>query len=397
MAEKQSKYKKNLFFLTLHFVFAKRITGPIMMLLYQAFGLNYSQIGTLAAITTLSDASLEIYGGAFSDVYGRKKCSLLYALLAMGNMAIFAFGHSFLHFAIGNAVYGAAIAIGSGNASALLFDTLQVLKMENKYKKYRGRMQAAAKLLNGLIILCLPFLYMKNIRFPFYLGFGLYLIAFITALFLKETPRPKADKRVGIVSTAVNSFKEIFSNKKIMFIIAFQSVWTGFALLFFEYFQPIIKIAGMPLIYFGIIYTFARIFEGLGSAIIHKFEHHSNRKLLLANVLMLITALAGFAFSHSYLLLAFIMIGCMADGIADVIQSEIMNNNISSANRTTIISAANVFNGFFTSLALFSFGIASDRIGVQKMFGWAAIIFVFLIIILFIVMKAKTNFKSLNS
>lgn len=388
-AQDRSKYKKNLFFLTAHLVFAKRITGPVMMLLYQSFGLNYSQIGTLGVVTNLSDASLEIYGGAFSDVYGRKKCSLLYAFLAMVNMAIFAFGHSFLHFAIGSAIYGASVAIGSGNASALLFDTLRILKMENKYKKYRGQMQFAAKFINGLIILALPFLYLKNIRFPFYLGLGLYSIAFLTALFLHEPPRPKVASRPRIISTAVNSFKEIFSNKKVMFFITFQAIQTGFILLFFEYFQPIIKIAGIPLIYFGIIYALARLFEGLGSILIHKLEHHSNRRLLYTNILMLVATLFGFAFSHNFLLVAFILIGCIVDGIADVVQSEVLNNNISSANRTTIMSTANVLNGIFTAAVLFVFGNLSDHVGVQKMFGWAGLSFLSLLAILFVIVKKK--------
>lgn len=375
----KNEYKKNILFLTIHFIFSKRITGPVMMLLYQAFGLNYSQIGSLSAITTLSDASLEVYGGAFSDVYGRKKCSLLYASLAMTNMAVFAFGHSFLHFAIGNAIYGATIAVGSGNSEALLFDTLSSLNEKNKYKKYRGQMQFAAKVLNGLIILGLPFLYLKNIKFPFYLGLGLYSISFITALLLKEPPRSKTKKRPSILKTAINSLGEISSNNQVAFFIAFQAIWTGFILLFFEYFQPVIKLAGVPLAYFGIIYAFARLFEGLGSALIHKFERHSNKRLLYINILMLICALFGFAFTHNFLLLVFIMIGCLADGIADVVQSEILNNRISSINRTTIISTANVANGLFASIALFAFGHISNRLGVQEMFGLAGISFLVLL------------------
>lgn len=394
MKEKRSKYKRNLFWLSIHLVFGKRITGPIMMLLYQSFGLNYSQIGTLGAITSLSDASLEVYGGAFSDVYGRRRCAIFYAILAMANMAIFAFGHSFLHFAIGNAVYGASLAVGMGNTSAMLFDTLKFLKMESKYKRYRGQMQFAAKIVNGLIILSLPFFYLKNIRLPFYIGFALYGIALITAFFLKEVPRPKTATKPSIVKTAISSLSEILKNKQLIFIIAFQAIWTGFVLLFFEYFQPIIKAAGIPLAYFGIIYAIARLFEGLGSGLIHKFERHANRKLLYANILMLILTLFGFAFTKSYLLIAFIMIGCMADGIADVLQSENINHNISSKNRTTIMSVANVGNGIFTSTVLFTFGHVSDRVGVQGMFGWAGLSFIIILSMMFLVMKYSKSRKN---
>jgi|GEM_PF-1157540 len=383
MFKKQKEYRKNLFWLSIHLIFAKRITGPVMMLLYQSFGLNYSQIGTLDAVATLSDASIEVYGGAFSDVYGRRKCSILYAFLAMANMAIFAFGHSFLAFAVGSAVYGASLAIGMGNTSALLFDTLKFLRLENRYKKYRGQMQLAAKIVNGLIILSLPFLYLKNIKLPFFIGLFLYGIAFVTALFLKEPPKARSATKSGIIQTTKQSFIEIVKNKKILFIIAFQAVWAGFILLFFEYFQPIIKSAGIPLAYFGLIYAAARIFEGIGSGFIHRFERHANRKLFYANIFMLVLALLGFALSHSYLLVVFIMIGCMADGVADVLQTEKLNYHISTKNRTTIMSIGNVANGLFTSLIFFTFGHLSDQVGVQRMFLWAGISFLALLGIMF--------------
>lgn len=355
-------------------MFSKRITGPVMMLLYQAYGLSYGQIGTLTSITWLTDASMEIYGGAVSDVYGRKRASLIYGALGMASMALFAFGNSFAWFAAANIIYGASLAIGSGNASALLFDTLKVLKLEKQYKKYRGRMLFPPKLLNGLIILTLPFLYLHNIKYPYMLGFAFYLISFLTALFfLIEPPRKIKKVELKIIRTISSAIREIVSNKKIVLAISLQMLFTGYILLMFQYFQPILKIAGMPLPYFGLVYAFARILEGTGSLLFHKIERHTNKRLLILSAIMTVFALAGFALTKSYLLIAFVFLVSLLDGSTDVLLSDIINKNISSQNRTTIMSTGNMINSFFMAIIFFIFGHTSDRFGVQDMFGLAAL------------------------
>ena len=392
--DKNSKYKRNILFLTIHLMFSKRITGPVMMLLYQAYGLSYGQIGTLSSITWLTDSSMEIYGGAVSDVYGRKKASLLYGLLGMASMALFVFGRSFPYFAIANAIYGFSLAIGSGNASALLFDTLTVLRLEKQYKKYRGKMQFPPKLMNGLIILALPFLYLHNIKYPYMLGFGFYFISFITALlFLIEPPRKRGIVKPEIIKTAFSAMKEIISNKKVMLALALEVVLSGFILLMFEYFQPILKIAGMPLAYFGIVYAIARLFEGLGSLFFHKLGH-SNKRLIFFDAIMILFALIGFAFTKSFILIAFIFLACLIDGATDVLFSDIINKNISSKNRTTIMSTGNMFNSFFVALILFTFGHVSDKVGVQSMFGLAGLSFLTLLLMVFLFMKIAKWFKN---
>ncbi|MDD3688389.1 MAG: MFS transporter [Bacteroidales bacterium] len=386
---KNQKYKRNILFLTLHLMFSKRVVGPVMMLLYQAFGLSYSQIGILSSIVWLTDASMEMYGGAISDVHGRKKASLIYGLLGMTSMALFVFGNSFTLFALANIAYGLALAIGSGNASALLYDTLTVLGVEKQYKKFQGRIKFPPKMLSGLIVLLLPYLYLHNIKYPYLLGFGFYLISFITAGLLIEPPRNKKQIKYTTRHTMLNALKEIIANKKVVLALSLDMLFSGFILLMFEYFQPIIKIAGVPLQYFGIIYLFSRLCEGLGSLLLHKLEMHPNKRLLIFEAVLILFALVGFAFSKSYSLIAVILFFSLLSGASDVLMSDILNKNISSENRTTIMSTGNMFDSFFVSATLFALGYVSDRYGVQGMFGIASIVFIFLTVILSLVFKIK--------
>lgn len=383
----KNKFKGNISALTIHLMFSKRITGPVMMLFYQFFGLNFTQIGILSGIFWLSDASLEIFGGAFSDVYGRKKASILYAILGMTTFAIFALGNSFWHFALANLIYGLSLAIGSGNASSFLYDTLRVLKLEHQFKKYRGRVIFPQKIFNGIMLLVLPYLYLHNIRLPFVLGFIFSLIAFLSAfLFFKEPPKKKSDCHKKISQAVFASFKEIISNKKLIISVCLQCLF-GFILLLFEYFQPIIKAAGLPLAYFGLIYCIARFFEGFGGYITHKFERFSNKRLFGSNALLILMTLLGFGFANSYFLIIFIMMTGLLDGVTDILINSTINKEATTKNRTTIASTSNMISSFFISGLMAVFGFVSDHAGVQGMFGWAGLSFVILSLAIFIFAK----------
>jgi len=381
-----NKFKGNIFALTIHLMFSKRITGPVMMLFYQYFGLNFTQIGILSAIYWLTDAFLEVIGGAFSDVYGRKKASMIYATLGMLTMTIFIFGNNFWHFALANLVYGLSLAIGGGNVSSLLFDTLKILKLEHLFKKYRGQIVFPQKIFNGITLLLLPMLFLQNIRFPFAISFLFSFIAFLTAtLFFKEPPKIKSECHEKVSQAIRSSFAEILSNNRLIVSIALNAVFGGFTLLLFEYFQPIIKLSGTPLATFGIIYAISRIFEALGGLAVHKFEHHSNIKLLIANAILILFTLLGFGFAKSHVLLFFIMMTALLDGATGVLANSVIHKEVSSKNRTTIASFATTSSALLIAISLAFFGSIGDHIGVQKMFVWAGIIFVILGTTIFLV------------
>lgn len=367
MLESDKKYQRNIPSLTLHLVFAKRITAPIMMPLYLALGFSYTQIGLFSSAAWATDASLEVFGGAFSDVYGRRKTSIIYSLLGMATMTLFALGHTFTMFILANILYGIAIAIGSGNASSLLFDTLKVLRLENQYKKYRGKIQFTPKVINGFLLLLVPILYQHQARFPFWLGLILYGFSFISALFIIEPPK-KSSTPNHILPTIKNAWREMRANPAILATLLREMLFTGFVLLVAEYYQPLLKIVGIPLALTGLIYALARVLEGLGSLWLHKLECYSDRHLVKANILLILAILIGFGFTKSYWLFFLILLNPILDGASDVLMGDILNKQISSDNRTTIQSTGNLISGFFLSGLLLVGGYTSDHIGVQPMF-----------------------------
>jgi len=313
---------------------------------------------------------------------------MLCSLFGMLTMIIFIFGNTFWHFALANLVYGLSLAIGGGNASSLLYDTLKVLKLESQFKKYRGKIVFPQKLFNGLTLLLLPMLYLHNMRLPFVLGFLFSLVAFLSAaIFFKEPPKTKSEQHKTILPAISSSFTEIISNTRLIVSISLNAIYCGFILLLFEYYQPLIKLSGIPLAAFGYIYAISRIFEAAGGLIVHKFEKYSNIWLLLANGILILITLVGFGLTKSYLLLFFIMLTGLLDGATGVLANSVIHEEAKSKNRTTIASVATATSALIIATSLAFFGLISDHIGVQLMFLLAGIVFMFIITLIFLIVR----------
>lgn len=377
----ENKFKKNIPLLYVNQMLGKNITTPIIILYYLQYGLNFAQIGIITAVAQISNAVLEIFGGIFADLYGKKLSQIIYSILRMVNMLILLFGNSFGWFVIASLFYGIALGMGSGTQHSLLFDTLKVLEKEDEHKKHRGRLRFAIKTFNSLAILAIPLLYTYHIKIPFLIGFVFYFAAFIVALFFEEPfIVKKTEQKIQQVFQKIsNSFKEIISSHKNIYTILMESIIWSFVLVSFDYFQPLLKSIGLSVAIFGVIYFAAKFFEGLGGVLVHPLSRFfSNNKFLFLIVLLISTSFIGIYSQIGFLIIAAILIISLGDGFVDVVTGDMLNQNITSQNRTTIMSVSSSIQGVITAILAFSIGHLADKIGITNIF-----IYMFGLLVLF--------------
>lgn len=388
LTEKIEKYRKNIPLLYTNLMFAKNITTPIIILYYLQYGLNFTQIGILTAIAQVSNSVLEILGGVFADLYGKKISLIIYSALRMVYMLILLVSSSFGWFVLASLFYGISLGIGSGTQNAMLFDTLKVLGKEDEHKKHRGRMRFAIKTFNAAAILAIPLLYTYQIKLPFVIGFIFYLTAFVVALFFEEPiiiekTNQKFQQAFKQVS---NSFKEIFTSRKNIFIILMEVIIGAFVLVSFDYFQPLLKLTGLSIAVFGIVYAIARLFEGLGGILVHPLSRFlSNNKFLLIIVLLISASFVGIYSKIGFLIIAAIMFISLGDGFVDIVTGDMLNQNIGSQNRTTIMSISSFLQGIITAVLAFGIGHLADKVGVNN-------IFIYMLSLLIVSVSAITIF-----
>ena len=180
------------------------------------------------------------------------------------------------------------------------------------------------------------------------------------------------------------SLKEVRANSNIVLLLLLSMVSAAAIWASSDYVQPILKIAGLPVIYFGIAYALARIVMGLGGEVTHRLEKIlSLKQLLLVGFAAIFAAFATYSLASGLVLAAGFFLMTFAEGFNRIILSDEINKGIASKNRTAILSISSLLEGVFTALMAFSFGIAADSFGVQKMFLVALIAFAVITIILY--------------
>ena len=163
-------FYRNIPLLYIYSIFIKRVSMPIMILYFLLNNLNFTQIGILAAVTSIIHLSTEIHGGIFSDLHGKKTSLILHSIFGTLTMFFYWIGDSFTYFLIASIMYGIAGSFISGTRNALLYDTLTQLNETPKFKKYNGKILLYSHIVNAIFLLIIPIIYNENSKLPFIIG-----------------------------------------------------------------------------------------------------------------------------------------------------------------------------------------------------------------------------------
>jgi MFS family permease len=111
---------------------------PVLVLFFQARGLDFTQIALLNSVYALTAILCEVPTGALADKYGRRFAMIVGALfMAVGSLVNWR-GHDFWTFAVGEGFLALGMTLTSGADSAYLFDLLRVAGREHEYRRREG-------------------------------------------------------------------------------------------------------------------------------------------------------------------------------------------------------------------------------------------------------------------
>lgn len=152
-----------------------------------ARGLNYAHIGIIESIFAIA-CMLEIFGGAFADLIGRRVAVLLQGITVGIASILFGISHTFWMFLLANITWGVGLAIGAGADNALLYDSLKNVGREKEFIKIYGTARfyrLASGMLGSLIG---AYLYTIQETLPFIFSAVFYIASGIVYYFAHETP-----------------------------------------------------------------------------------------------------------------------------------------------------------------------------------------------------------------
>ncbi|WP_194832760.1 MFS transporter [Nocardia sp. XZ_19_369] len=114
-------------------------------LLFADHGLSTGQISSLFAIWSTTAFLLEVPSGAWADTVSRRALLILSGVLLTAGFALWTLVPTYLGFALGFVLWGAAGALVSGTFEALLYDDLAARGEQSSYARILGYTRAASE------------------------------------------------------------------------------------------------------------------------------------------------------------------------------------------------------------------------------------------------------------
>ncbi len=245
---------------------------PVVVLFYQSNGMGMHEIFVLKAIYSLAIVAMEIPSGWMADVWGRKKTLILGSILGSAGFLIYSFSYGFWAFAVAEIILGIGHSFVSGADSAMLFDTLKAQDKTSEYVKQEGRITSAGNFAEAIAGIAGGFLAAISLRTPFYFQFAVAAIAIPAALTLIE-PKFHSTEHIHSIKKLIQNIGKTFLSDQNLRIAILLSAVTGTATLTFAWFvQPFFKAIGLPVEWFGILWTCLNLTVGISSVFAYQVE-----------------------------------------------------------------------------------------------------------------------------
>ncbi len=337
--------------------------GPVFVIFLLSSGMNLTQAGLILASSSIMPFFLDIPSSIWADRYSRKSMLALAWIAYLLMNAMYIFSNSFEMFFIAFAFNGVGTALSMGILSALTYDTLLSLGKEDQYEKTQSRIKKYFYAGRLLASVAGAYVYLINPRMVFFFGTIASVLCLVLVFSIKEPPREKS------ISKSFHQIKEGFGfllkHKITWYAIIIFSLMAGTYELLYNYFQPVMKLAEIPVEYFGIIYFISSALSILGLVFYPKVRKYLDRQKMIFSYLFiaLITAFS-FAINSQFLAIIAIVIFSFSYSSQDVFISNVINKIVPSTHRATALSIQSQIHLVFNSILLVAISGIADKFSI---------------------------------
>lgn len=357
------KYERNVSIYYSYSIFAELlILGPIIVLFLLSKGLSFTEIMVLQSISAISVIVFEVPTGALADRIGRKYSLILGSIFWSISLIVYILGDSFLIFAIAEIVFSLGATFKSGADTALIYDTLALVKRENEFQKIEGHARSLALYAQAFGSIIAGFVYEVNGNLPLIISIGFMIITIIIAFNFKEPPKEheKEEFIIKYVAQIKDSGTYILKHEKLKALILYSMVFFIFYRAGFWYFQPYMEGVNIPVKYFGIIFFIFNIVAAITSKYSYKIMELTKPKTLtFMSILLIVSFIILGTVKVSYGVLA-ILLQQIARGLYRPVMYKYLNKHIPSEKRATVLSFQSLSNNLASAITLPLVGLLLD-------------------------------------
>ena len=314
-------------------------------------GINQAQIQILQSWFMFWIFVLEVPTGAIADYLGRKYSMALGGVVVTVAVLVYGSFPDFKVFLLAEFLYAAAVALISGADEALLYDLLKERGQESESKKVFGRVNSF-HLAAMLIAAPVGSLIAKS----FGLNYPTLFTAipyFISALIVWSIPESRIRTTRSESTRYVDIVKQgfvFFYNHKQLRKLALDSIIVASSAYFVIWlYQPLLKLVGVDIFYFGFIHAGIVLVQILVSSNFEWFDKifkSSRRFLFFSAFATAISFLAAAVFPSAITIFLLIVLAGGFGLTRLKYMTAFLNKLIPSSERATILSSISMFRRF---------------------------------------------------
>jgi len=334
---------------------------PIIQLFYLDHNLTITKIAFLGVAWSIIRIILEVPSGMLADKWGRKKVFAISSLFAVFQVIMLIYADNYWHFIVASIFSAISYSFLSGTNTAFFYDTLKQLKRENEFEKLWARQEIFAQVPLIIAFVSSGFLYKFSPLLPFQLSLLFLFASFIIVLTFKEPEFHKPIEEINVFAHFKQSLKFILENSFLKAILIFSVIFSIGSDISYGYGQIYLKQLALPIVLFGIAYTFKSIFCTIFAILTPSIRKKIDYPGIFAIQLILITVLFYvMILTNNYLVgtICFVLIA-IPHGLFTISKTSYIHRHIQSHHRATVDS-------------MFSFVIALSILILEPVTGYLA-------------------------
>lgn len=333
-------------------------------------GLSLAEILLVNVFFSTANLVMEYPSGYVSDRIGYRRSLLIACGLALVGWTAYLFAENFWHVVGAELLLGVSHAFISGSDNALLYETLRAGGRTELYTRCDGRMAGWAQIGEAGGALCAGLLYVANPLLPFIIQIGVWAVALVVALSLKE---PKADKGPHIASHLNEALRisryGLVEQKQIRATMVF-GVLLGLASFYPVWLvQPFMQQCGVELAWFGPVWAGANLTVALCAYHSHwVLERLGLERICLLFIGLIVLAFAGLGLTSMVGSFLFYYLLTAMRGLQGPIIRSFLQRDVTRHMRASILSLHSLMFRVGYVVSGPAIGWISDSRGLQTAF-----------------------------
>lgn len=341
---------------------------PVITLFWKdQIGMSLTDIMALQAVFGAAVVLFEFPSGYLADRVGYRTSLLVGASLWLAGWLAYTRGASFEAVALAEIALGAGSAFISGADRALLWVSLDTAGRYGTYRRWEGRLRAAAQTSESLSAAAGGWLYAVAPRLPFWLQVPAATLGLVSVIALREPPRPRSAESRSHGQRMLDVVRfTLWHHRRLQGALALSVALGLSSYVMVWLIQPYLQSRGVPPGWFGPFWAGAHLWLAVVSLASARFvEIVGLRSTLLGCCLLVPLGYAGLAASTSAWGAAFYLCFMTLRGLQGPILASAMQEDAPDEDRASVLSlAALLFRLAFIGVGP-PIGALVDRAGME--------------------------------